>query len=218
MDPAQLAGPTPTVGETERMAARRGNAGDPTTRNALLDAAARVMTADGYAAATSRRVAEEAGVNSALVFYYFGSLEGMFVALFERGAERSFERLREALDGDQPLWGFWDLIHDPRGSALTMELIALANHHHALREEIASHSRALRAAQIEALTAVLADHGVDPDRFPATVVVLTMSSISRFLLMEEAFDIHEGHAETAAAVEEFIAGLEGPRGATRAAG
>jgi AcrR family transcriptional regulator len=193
------------------MPARKGNAGDPTTRTALLDAAQRLMTTEGYAAATSRRVAAEAGVNSALVFYYFESSDGMFVALFRRGAEQSFERLQQALASPQPLWSFWDLIHDRSNSAMTMEFIALANHRKAIRDEIAQYSRRFRRAQLDALTDVLADHGLDLERWPASVVVLTLSSISRYLLMEEAFGLDTGHAETEAMVEEFIRSLEGER-------
>jgi AcrR family transcriptional regulator len=193
------------------MPARRGNVGDPTTRNALLDAAQHLMLTEGYAAATTRRVAAEAGVNSALVFYYFDSSDGMFVALFQRGAERSFERLQLALASSQPLWGFWDLIHDRSNAALTMEFIALANHRKAIREEIADYSRRFRQAQLDALADVLEGHGVDPGRWPTAVVVVTLSSISRYLLMEEAFDVDIGHAETEAFVEDFIRDLEGER-------
>lgn len=193
------------------MPARRGEVGDPTTRNALLDAAQHVMLTEGYAAATTRRVAREAGVNSALVFYYFDSLDGMFVALFQRGAERSFEQLQRALGSPQPLWGFWELIHDRSNSALTMEFIALANHRKIIREEIAEYSRRFRRAQLDTLSGALRDHGVDPERWPASVVVLVLSSVSRFLLIEEAFDVDIGHAETLAVVEEFLTDLEGPR-------
>lgn len=193
------------------MAARRGKIGDQTTRDALLDAAGRVLLADGYAAATTRRVAGEAGVNSALISYYFDSLDGMFVALFRRGAERSFERLRAALDSDQPLWGFWDLIHDRSNSDMTMEFIALAKRREVLRREIAEYSRRFRRTQIDALTGVLDGYGIDEERWPASVVVLILSSISRFLLIEEAFDVDIGHAETEALIEEFIRDLEGER-------
>src|ERR1041384_5492235 len=193
------------------MPARRGNVGDPTTRNALLDGAQHLMLTQGYAAAPTRRVAEHAGVNSALVGYYFGSLDGMFIALFQRGAERSFERLKAALASPQPLWGFWDLIHDPSNSASTMEFIALANHRKAIRDEIADYSRRFRAAQLEALSGVLEGYGIDPDERPASVVVLTLSSLSRFMLIEEAFGVDVGHAETEAKVEAFISGLEGER-------
>jgi AcrR family transcriptional regulator len=193
------------------MARRRGNAGDPTARNALLDAAQQVMLEEGYAAVTTRRVATLAGLNSAMVFYYFDSLDGLFVALFERGAEQSFERLQQALASPQPLWGFWDLIHDASGSALTMEFIALANHRKAIRAEIADYSRRFRKAQLEVLTDVLERYGVDPERWPASSVILILSGISRFLLIEEAFEVDVGHAETIAMVERQLRALEGDR-------
>jgi AcrR family transcriptional regulator len=193
------------------MASRRRTGGDPRTREALLDAAQKVMLREGYAAATTRRVATEAGVNSALVYYYFDSLDGMFVALFRRGAERSFERLQRALASPQPLWGFWDLIHDRSNSAMTMEFIALANHRKVIRHEIADYSRRFRRAQLDALSGVIEDYGVDTRRWPAAVVVVVLSSVSRYLIMEEAFDLDIGHAETEALVEAFIASLEGER-------
>jgi AcrR family transcriptional regulator len=193
------------------MPARRGNAGDPTTRNALLDAAQELMLSDGYAAVTTRRIAAKAGVNSALVFYYFESLDGLFVALFQRGAERSFERLQEALSSPQPLWGFWDLIHDRSGSAMTMEFIALANHRKSIRAEIAEYSRRFRRAQLDTLTTVLDSYGIDPAQWPPASVIVIMSAISRFLLIEEAFDVDIGHAETEALVEDQIRALEGDR-------
>jgi AcrR family transcriptional regulator len=193
------------------MAARKGTVGDPTTREALLDALQQVMVTEGYAAATTRRVATQAGVNSALVYYYFASLDGMFAALFRRGAERSFERLQRALASSQPLWGFWALIHERSNSAMTMEFIALANHRKVIREEIADYSRRFRQAQLEALSEVMAGYGLDPAALPASVVVVILSSISRYLIIEEAFGVDIGHAETLALVEDFIRGLEGER-------
>ena len=199
------------MGQNRPVPARKGNPGDPTTRNALLDAAQHVMCTEGYAAATTRRVASEAGVNSALVSYYFGSLDGMFIALFRRGAERSFERLGQALGSPQPLWGFWDLIHDRSNSSSTMEFIALANHREVIRDEIADYSRRFRRAQLDSLTQVLQRYGVDPDELPASVVILGLSSLSRFMLIEEAFGVDVGHKETEAKVEDFIRRLEGER-------
>lgn len=193
------------------MPARKGNAGDPTTRNALLDATQELMLTEGYAAVTTRRVASRAGVNSALVFYYFDSVDGLFIELFRRGAERSFERLQEALSSPQPLWGFWDFIHDASGSANTMELIAAANHRKAIRAEIADYSRRFRKAQLETLSSVLEGYGVDRETWPAAAVIVMLSGISRFLLIEDAFDVDIGHAETTAIVERHIEALEGPR-------
>jgi AcrR family transcriptional regulator len=197
--------------ETGAMAARRGNVGDPTARSALLDAAQELMVEEGYAAVTARRVATKAHVNSALVFYYFETMDGLFIALFQRGAEGSFERLQAALTSEQPLWGFWEMIHDRSRSALTMEFIALANHRKNIRKEIAEYSRRFRRAQLETLSSVLAGYGLDPERWPAASIVLVLSGISRFMLIEEAFDVDVGHAETITIVEEQIASLEGAR-------
>jgi len=56
---------------------RRDAAG---TRQLLLDAARRRFAGDGYAAATVRDIADDAGVNVALINRYFASKEGLFQA------------------------------------------------------------------------------------------------------------------------------------------
>ncbi|HET6951322.1 MAG TPA: TetR/AcrR family transcriptional regulator [Acidimicrobiales bacterium] len=193
------------------MAVRRGKADDPTTRNEILDAAAAIMVDEGYAAVTSRRVATAAGVNSALVYYYFESMDGLFVALFRRGADRSFDRLDEVLASPQPLWQFWDFVHDPSNSARTMEFIAVANHRKAIQAEIADYSRRFRKRELELLATVLEGYGLDPERWPAASIVLSLSGISRFMLIEQAFGVDVGHAETIAVIEREIRALEGER-------
>ena len=52
------------------------------------------MTA-GYSGITTRRLAEEAGVNHGLVHYYFGSVENLLVRVLERFTERQIARQRE---------------------------------------------------------------------------------------------------------------------------
>ncbi|MEM9068618.1 MAG: TetR family transcriptional regulator [Myxococcota bacterium] len=60
---------------------------------AILDAADAILTEAGYEALSARAVAERAGVNKALVFYYWGST----AELFERVLERYYERHKNAL-------------------------------------------------------------------------------------------------------------------------
>ena len=79
-----------------------------TTSEALLDAAEAIMLDEGYAAVTSRRVAEQAGTDAALVYYYFGTMEDLFVALFRRNAQRRAADFGDALTSPQPLWALWD--------------------------------------------------------------------------------------------------------------
>ena len=42
---------------------------------------------EGYAAATSRRVADEVGVQRALVYYYFPTMDDIYLAVLRRGTE-----------------------------------------------------------------------------------------------------------------------------------
>src|SRR3569623_2565497 len=91
---------------------RRQAAVDTATRTALLDAAQAIMVEDGYAAVTTRRRAAEVGVNSTLVYYYFATMDDLFLELFRRGAQRCLERQAEVLASPQPLRGLWELTHD----------------------------------------------------------------------------------------------------------
>lgn len=192
--------------------ARRPSDTDSAARTALLDAAQELMLQEGYAAVSSRRVAAKAGLNSALVYYYFGTMDDLFIALFRRGAEHSFERQAVALSAAQPLWALWDLIHDYSSTALTMEFIALANHRKAIRAEIASSSKKFRQLQLTALSTVLAGYGIDPASWPPVSILIMLSGISRFMLIEEEFGVDVGHAETIDLITGHIRQLEGERG------
>lgn len=67
---------------------------DEFTRERLLEAAERVSGAEGWDAATVRRVAEEAGTSTRAVYSLFGSKEGLEQALHEA----MFLRLRDLLE------------------------------------------------------------------------------------------------------------------------
>jgi AcrR family transcriptional regulator len=197
--------------------ARRSAVDDSITRTALLDAAEALMLQEGYAAVTTRRLAGAAGVNNGLIYYYFGTMDGLYIELFRRGAERSLARLRQALRSPQPLWAFWELTQDFSSNALTMEFIALANHRKAIRAEIAAYSRTFRTLQVEALSDVLRGYGLDPRRWPPASLLLLLAAVSRFLHIEDAFDVDIGHAELVAVIEREIRSLEGDRRPAEAA-
>jgi AcrR family transcriptional regulator len=63
------------------------------SRELVLDAAERVMAEHGFEAATVARVVEEAGIPLSSVYHYYGSKEGILLAVMERGAERFFAEL-----------------------------------------------------------------------------------------------------------------------------
>jgi AcrR family transcriptional regulator len=182
------------------------------TRAALLDAAEKLMLEEGYAAVTSRRVAAQAELKPQLVHYYFRTMDDLFLALFRRRAEQGFLRQAQALASPQPLWALWDLSRDSRGTALTMEFIALANHRKAIRAEIAGVAERLRAEQAAGLESVLLGYGIGAEQCPPLVFAVLLSSISRFLVIErEALDMSSGHDETVALIENMLSRIEGTR-------
>jgi len=54
------------------------------TRELLLSAARTVLNRDGAAGLSTRTVAAEAGVNLSLIHYYFGSRDGLLLAVLDR--------------------------------------------------------------------------------------------------------------------------------------
>ena len=78
-----------------------------TAEEALLDAAERVLVSAGYSGITTRRLAEEAGVNHGLVHYYFGSVENLLVRVLERFTARQTARQREMYAADMPFLEKW---------------------------------------------------------------------------------------------------------------
>ncbi|HTO56644.1 MAG TPA: CerR family C-terminal domain-containing protein [Pseudomonadales bacterium] len=54
------------------------------TREALIDAAIEIFGRDGFRAASTRSIADAAGVNQALIGYHFGGKPGLYLAAFER--------------------------------------------------------------------------------------------------------------------------------------
>jgi TetR/AcrR family transcriptional regulator len=58
------------------------------TRARILDAATREFSANGLAGARTERIAEAAGVNKALLYYYFRSKDALYTAALESVASR----------------------------------------------------------------------------------------------------------------------------------
>jgi len=177
----------------------------------LLDAAEALLLQEGYAAVTSRRVAERAGVNPGLVYYYFDSMDGLFVELFRRGAERGLEQQARALESPQPLWALWDALHDHMHNVRTVEFFALAHHRPAVRAEIVEYSARYRRLQLDVLSGVLEGYGVDAATWPPVAIILMLGSISLLLLIEKGFGFDLGHEEMTTVVERHIRLLEGER-------
>ncbi len=72
----------------------------------ILDVAEKIFSEFGYEGASTRLISGEANVNMAMLNYYFGSKEGLFIAVFERKIY-SFKTLLLNITEDESL-SPWD--------------------------------------------------------------------------------------------------------------
>jgi AcrR family transcriptional regulator len=73
------------------------------TKQQIVQAAFDTLRERGFAAASSRAVAERGGFNQALVFYYFGSMDALLLAALDWTNEQRLTIYREALAGAKTL-------------------------------------------------------------------------------------------------------------------
>lgn len=158
--------------------ARKPRAATEEKRRRLLDAAEEIMLKEGYAAVSSRSVAAAMGINPSLVHYYFQTIDDLFVALMQRRADRNVRRMVEALESTQPLRSWWELVSDPRGTALYAELMAAANHRPALKAEVGEVAHRMRKMQIERLDTLLHEYDLDPELLPPVLVAAAMQGLA----------------------------------------
>ncbi|MGA4851394.1 TetR/AcrR family transcriptional regulator [Streptomyces sp. G5(2025)] len=79
------------------MSAAKDPAKGQETREKLLEGALRTLTEQGIAKTSARTIAAAAGVNQALVFYHFGSVDELLSAACRHGTEQRVARYRGRL-------------------------------------------------------------------------------------------------------------------------
>lgn len=85
--------------KAERVA-REGEESKASSRELLLQAAGALMTERSTVDISLSDIAKHSGLNSALIKYYFGTKQGMMLALAEEVLNRSLERLDELVEMD----------------------------------------------------------------------------------------------------------------------
>jgi AcrR family transcriptional regulator len=191
------------------MAPRRIGAADSKTREVLLEAAESLMRESGYAAVTSRRLAAKAGLKPPLVHYYFRTMDDLFMALFEKVAERLSKRQAVVMKSDKPLRALWEMASDPSSLVMTHEFIAMAHHHKGIRAEIAEFGSRMREWQAKVIAQVLKKKNVDSADWPPVVLAVVINGMARSLSLEDMLGNSVGHNETLVTIGRFIERLEG---------
>ena len=177
-------------------------AAKPTARSAaeeaLLDAAERLLVDVGYAAITTRKLAEEAGVNHGLVHYYFGSNENLLVRALERFTERLIQRQRELYASELPFVEKWRtamqylVSEDVTYEKVWLELQAMAWNDEGLRDRLARVNAEWRGVLTEAFREPHRELGVE---LPLDALVSLVITFNVGIIVERLGGIETGHAE-----------------------
>jgi AcrR family transcriptional regulator len=164
----------------------------------LLDAAERLLVDAGHAGITTRRLAEEAGVNNGLVHYYFGSNESLLVRALERFTERLVDRQRELYAADVPFVEKWRtamrylLSEDVAYEKVWLELQALAWNDADLQTRLARVNAEWRAVLTEAFEEPHRELGIE---LPLDALVSLVMTFNTGIIVERLGGIETGHRE-----------------------
>lgn len=211
MPTTDRAGRSSKTGAPNAAATRQNRRGaDAGARGKLIEATARIMREEGYAAATSRRVAAEAGVKQALVYYYFPTMDDLFVEVLRAGAETALARMRALLADDDPLQALWLMNSDSAVTTLNAEFMALANHRKAIGAELKAYAERVRDIETAAVTMVLRANHVDLEEYPPVAISMLIAQVARSLCNESAVGVTQGHDELRAFVERQMSLLKAP--------
>ena len=165
---------------------------------ALLDAAERLLVDIGYAGITTRRLAEEAGVNHGLVHYYFGSNENLLVRALERFTERLIVRQREMYAADIPFIEKWRtamrylISEDVTYEKIWLELQALAWNNADIRARLERVDAEWRAVLTDAFEEPHRELGI---KIPLDALVSLVITFNIGIMVERLGGIETGHVE-----------------------
>jgi AcrR family transcriptional regulator len=177
-------------------------AGD-TTRKALLDAAEELLISKGMAAITTRKVAEQAGVNQALVHYHFGTIEELLLGVLERVSVQVKERSQEIYSERKSFMdGWFEEMHAmvtsdfERGwGKVWLENLTLAANRPKIRKQYVKTSTMTRKLHERQVSEMLEEHGVDTELYPAQAIVTLLDAITGKLILDRLVGIKSGHKE-----------------------
>jgi AcrR family transcriptional regulator len=183
---------------------------------ALLDAAERLLVEVGYAAVTTRRVAEEAGVNHGLVLYYFSSMEELFIQVLERFAQRFADLLRVVYEDPNltflQKWraGAEFLQQDPIADfpKILLELAAMSWNNPPLQTRMQLVHAEFRETIREPFRVAMREYGLDQEQLPLDAVISLVVSYQLGQLVERLSGVDAGQAELAAAIDRWLAELD----------
>ena len=192
-------------------------------REALLDAAERLLVEIGYAGISARRLAKEANVNLGLVHYHFGSMENVYLEALERYTARLIERQKALYAADLPFIEKWRramdyLVGEDLSSGyekVWLELQAMAWNRPELKKQLARVNARWRAVLTKAFDQAMREYGLQPDRVPLDALVSLVMTFNQGIILERHAGVFAGHRELLAWIDRWLEGLEAGNGRRR---
>lgn len=203
---ADVADPSTTRSAAGR---RRGQAttGDA-TKSKIIDAALACLAEDGIVGVSARAIARHGDFNQALIFYHFGSVDGLLVATAltesRRRAERYADRLRAVETVPQLIAmarELYELENNANGTGMLVQMMAGAASSEELREGISQGFTPWMELVEDTLTRILAP---TPLAGLVSVADLSLTIASLFLGLQ----LIVGVQQDAERIDELFASLE----------
>lgn len=199
-----------------RSASARAKRSD--TKEALLDAAERLLIEVGYGGITTRVLARTAGVNMGLVHYYFGSIDDVLVEVLERFTARLIGRQRTMYEADVPFvekWrtamGYLDEDMASGYQKVWLELQALAWNRPEISERVARVDDEWRDVLADAFGRAMREYGIDRRRYPTEAVVALVGSFNLGMIVERHVGCNRGHQALLRMIDRWLDELESER-------
>ena len=184
--------------------------------DALLDAAEQLLVEVGYAAITTRKLAERAGVNHGLVHYYFGAMEDLLLRVVERFTERLIQRQKEMYAAPTPFIDKWrqavrflDEDAESGYQKVWLEMQAMAWNNDDIRDRMQSVHKQWSDVLNEAFDRGLTELGVDKRRYPTKAVVSLVVTFNEGIMLERLSGVDSGHRDLLRMVDRVVERLWG---------
>ena len=183
------------------------------TEERFLDAAERLLVEVGYTGITARRLAEEAGANSGLVHYYFGSMEELFLEVLERFTDRLIARQRTMYASDAPYIEKWRaamryLDEDRPYQKIWWELQAMAWNRPELQQRVARVHGAWCDAMRDAVADAVRRYGLERAGLSSDAWVTMIVAVNEGIILERLAGIDRGHDALLAQIDQWLSALE----------
>lgn len=183
------------------------------TEQKFLDAAERLLVEVGYAGITTRRLADEAGVNLGLLHYYFGSVEELFVQVLERFTQQLIARQRAMYSSPLPYIEKWRhamryLDEDRPYQKIWWELQAMAWNRPEYQPRISSVLMAWREAMRESVSEAIARYDLTDAGLTADDWITLIVAANEGIILEKLSGIERGHAALLASIDRWLQARE----------